>query len=124
MATDNLQVILKDSAGNNQDVSLTLSGQAGSGKGALDFTFLDKTSDNWNFGDTETAVEKLENFGVDFPVFSLEKTTLRFVLPADLEKCADLFAAPAYEAIFDGADATDPADAIFVPAGSGFENEW
>ena len=123
-SADSLDLTLQDSMGNNQKISLLVSGRAGPIDARLEFTFLDKTSDNWNFEDTRTAITKLDDFGVDFLVLSLDKTTISFAVPKDLEKCENLFNDEVYKDLFDEPDPTNPAEAIFVQAGSGFDNEW
>ena len=123
-SADSLDLTLQDPMGNKQQISLAVSGRAGPVDARLEFTFLDKTSDNWNFEDTRTAISKLDDFGVDFLVLSLDKTTISFAVPKDLEKCENLFNDEVYKDLFDEPDPTNPAEAIFVQAGSGFDNEW
>ena len=123
-SADSLELTLQDPMRNKQQISLAVSGRAGPVDARLEFTFLDKTSDNWNFEDTRTAISKLDDFGVDFLVLSLDKTTISFAVPKDLEKCENLFNDEVYKDLFDEPDPTNPAEAIFVQAGSGFDNEW
>ena len=123
-SADSLDITLQDPMGNNQKIFLAVSDSAQPTNARLEFTFLDKTSDNWNFEDTRTAISKLDDFGVDFLVLSLDKTTISFAVPTALEKCEKLFNDEVYKDLFDEPDPTNPAEAIFVQAGSGFDNEW